>query len=239
MRSLCAVWLANVSDWRDGIAALEQLLAPAEHARAAQFRFAEDGTRFVLGRGLLRLGVRRYAPEFADALELHYSARGRPLLPAETGLDFSISHTRDRVAIAFAHGAHIGVDLEYQQAELDVDELADRIFSAEDLAAFHALSTNARRAAFFRAWTRKEAYLKAIGEGIATGLKDVTVALNDVAVTTLTDRRDPEGSSVWRLHVLDAGPEYAGCIAWDDPHRSVEVLAAAWKTGELDLARAP
>jgi 4'-phosphopantetheinyl transferase len=235
MASLCTVWLANLGDWREVIAALEPLLDPTEHERAGRFRFEDDRARYVIGRVLLRLGVQRYAPEFTAPLQLRYSGLGRPLLPPEAGLDFSISHTRDWVAIAFAQGARIGVDLEYTGTQVDVAELAERIFSDDDLSAFTALPAADRSAAFFRAWTRKEAYLKAIGEGIATGLKDVAAPFDDATVTMLMDRRDLEGSPAWRLHRLDAGPEYAGCVACDDPERTVQVLAAAWRDGGLQL----
>jgi 4'-phosphopantetheinyl transferase len=227
------VWLAQLPQLRDSLPALEALLDDRERERAAKFRFAEDRARFVAGRGLLRHGLRHYAPQVP--VELVYSSLGRPMLPGgHEALQFSISHTRDLVALAFANGAQVGIDLEYMQAAVDQLELAERIMSEDDFRAFALLPHGERKAAFYRVWTRKEAYLKARGEGIATGLRDVSVSFTAEATASLTDGRDA-GSTGWRLHALSLPEGYAGCVACDAAKRPVLCFSAWPENGNVRL----
>src|SRR5271156_6556350 len=99
--SAIVVWLAHAPDLQDELAGLEALLDARERERAERFRFPEDRARFVVGRGLLRHGLRRYAPKVPATIEMAYSSLGRPLVPAEYEAPrFSISHTRGLGALA-------------------------------------------------------------------------------------------------------------------------------------------
>ncbi len=229
------VWIARLPELREELPALEALLDAGERNRAAQFRFADDRGRFIVGRGLLRLGLRRYAPEVPAALEIAYSSLGRPLIPGDYDAPrFSISHTHDLVALAFASGAQAGVDLEFMKPPVDLLELAERILSEEDFQAFLAFPHVERQLAFYRAWTRKEAYLKARGEGIGTGLQDVSVSFGAEAITQVTDRRDVS-MTTWRLHTLPVPQEYLGCVACDEVERPVIYFSARVEKGEVVL----
>jgi len=229
------VWLAHLPPLRDSLPALEPLLDAREHERAERFRFAEDRARFVVGRGLLRQALRRYAPQVPATVELTYSLLGRPLLPPNLDApNFSISHTHDLVALAFTDRAQVGVDLEHVDAKHDALALAERIMSEDDLPAFTALPDGEKAAAFYRAWTRKEAYLKALGEGITSGLREVSVPLAEEAISQLADRRD--GSSAkWRLHALPVPADYAGCVACDEAKRPVRCFSVQMENGEVRL----
>jgi len=219
------VWIARVPDFRDELPALEALLDAHERERAGRFRFPEDRARFVVGRGLLRHGLRRYAPQIPATLEIAYSNLGRPFVPVEYEAPrFSISHTRDLVALAFAADAQIGVDLEFMQPPVDLLDLAERILSEEDFRTFQTFPPVDRQLAFFHAWTRKEAYLKARGEGIGTGLQDVSVSFTKETTSGLTDRRDASSAS-WRLHTLPVPDDYMGCVACDEGERPVVSFA--------------
>jgi 4'-phosphopantetheinyl transferase len=217
--SAVVVWIAQLSRLGDSLAACESLLDAQERERAARFRFPEDRARFVAGRGLLRHGLRRYAPHLPSAIELAYTGLGRPILPGgEQALHFSISHTHDLVALAFTKDARIGIDLEYMKAAVDPLELAERILSADDFHTFQKFSHAERPAVFYRAWTRKEAYLKALGEGIGTGLREVSVSLGPEIVSPVTDTRDA-GASRWQLYLLPMPEDYMGALACDDAER--------------------
>ncbi len=229
------VWIARVPELRESLPALEALLDAGEVERAGRFRFPEDRARFIVGRGLLRHGLRRYAPQVPATLEITYSNLGRPLVPSEYDAPrFSISHTRDLVALAFAHGAQAGIDLEFMKPPVDLLELAERILSEEDFRTFQAFPHVERQLAFYRAWTRKEAYLKARGEGISTGLQEVSVPFSAEATTPLTDRRDTTATT-WRLHTLPLPDDYMGCVACDEVARPVACFSVRMETGEVRL----
>jgi len=229
------VWIARIPQLREDLPALEALLDAGERERATRFRFPEDRARFIVGRGLLRHGLRRYAPQIPATIEIAYSNLGRPFIPAQHEAPrFSISHTRDLVALAFADGAQIGVDLEFVHLPVDLIDLAERILSEDDFRTFQTFPHVDRLLAFFRAWTRKEAYLKARGEGIGTGLQEVSVSFAAEAISRMTDRRDAS-SAAWRLHTLPVPADYMGCVACDETARPVGSFAVRMEQGEVRL----
>jgi 4'-phosphopantetheinyl transferase len=230
------VWIAPLAALHDSLDAFAARLDSREIERAGRFHFPEDRARFVAGRGLLRLGLRRFAPHLPGSIELAYTGLGRPVLPeGQSGPHFSISHTHDLVAVAFTNEARVGIDIEYLQPALDVLELGERIFSADDFRAFQTLPPDERRAAFYRAWTRKEAYLKALGEGIATSLQQITVSFGADDVSGLTDTRDA-AAAAWRLYGLPIPDGYAGALACDDAGRMPHWRHLQLRTGDIVAA---
>jgi 4'-phosphopantetheinyl transferase len=216
------VWIAQVSKARDSLVFLEPCLDNRDRERAARFRFPEDRARFVLGRGLLRKCLGHYLQQTPETIELATTDRGRPVLPHDETVQFSISHTHDLAAIALTAGARIGIDLEYVQPRLNLPELAKRIFSEEDLQTFQALPGHEASAAFFRAWTRKEAYLKARSEGIAEGLRQISVSFGPEETGSIEDARDESAARTWRLLTLPVPADYMGSLACDDAGKQLE-----------------
>jgi len=227
------VWITRVSTALDSLTFLEPCLDLHDRERAARFRFPEDRARFVLGRGLLRKCLGGYLQQTPGMIELAYTDRGRPVFPQDETLQFSISHTHDLVAIALTAHARVGIDLEYVQPDLDPLELAARIFSEKDLRTFQALPRHETLAAFFRAWTRKEAYLKARGEGIAEGLQLVSVSFAPEETTSLTDAREESRAQAWRLHALPVPADYLGTVACDDSTKRLECNLVRLDKGEI------
>jgi 4'-phosphopantetheinyl transferase len=216
------VWIARVAQAPDSLIFLGPCLDDRDRERAARFRFPEDRARFVLGRGLLRKCLGHYLEQTPETIGLAYTDRGRPILPHDETVQFSISHTHDLVAIALTAHARIGIDLEYVQPHLDLPELAKRIFSEEDIQSFQALPESEAPAAFLRAWTRKEAYLKARGEGIAEGLRQVSVSLGPEIIGSVIDARDEAAAQNWRLFALPIPADYTGSLACDDLNKQLE-----------------
>ena len=146
------------------------LLDEDEGERAARFRSAEARDRFVSGRALLKtvLGVRLGRP--ARAVRLRIEPSGRPVLvDPEARVHFSVSHSGDRVVLAFAD-REVGVDIERLRALPDALDLARRFFDASEATALESEPVERRSDAFLALWTRKEALLKARGLGLADGL---------------------------------------------------------------------
>ncbi len=233
------VWMAHVSAARESLPFLEPCLDSHDLERAARFRMPEDRARFVLGRGLLRNFLGRYFQQTPESIELAYTARGRPILPQEETVQFSISHTHDLVAVALTAQAKVGIDLEHRHAAVDPDELAARIFSEKDLQAFQALAPHERLTAFLRAWTGKEAYLKARGEGIAEGLPEVSVSFRPEEAPFLADTRDESAARTWRLHPLPVPADYIGSLACEDANKLLECHWVHLDKGDVILNPAP
>jgi 4'-phosphopantetheinyl transferase len=159
---------------------LFEILSAEETARSKQFVFARDRRRFVVARGVLRVLLARYTNTNPADLSICRTANGKPFAAGDAMPQFSVSHSDQIALIAFAHG-QIGVDVERVREMPDLIGIARRFFSAGELEQVHALPEESRRQAFFALWTRKEAYLKATGEGIA--------ALDSLSVSFTSDLR--------------------------------------------------
>jgi len=226
------VRIAHLSEAKDSLAALEIYLDDRERERAARFRFPADRGRFVLGRALVRKSLGHYLAQAPETIELAYTDLGRPFFPHDDKIHFSISHTHDLVAVALTAGARIGIDLEAIQRHLDLFELAERIFSPADLEKFQALPSGEKLAAFYRAWTRKEAYLKARSEGIADGLQQISVSLGPEEKLSIEDSRTRVAEN-WHLVTLPVPATYAGALACDDTGRPLEGSFVRFDRGEM------
>jgi 4'-phosphopantetheinyl transferase len=218
------VWIAQVSQATDSLPFLEPCLDLRERERAARFRFPEDRARFVLGRVLLRHVLGHLLGQKPETIELATTELGRPVLAQDDTLQFSISHSHDLVALALTANARVGIDLEWLHPPEDLPELARHIFSDDDLATFQALPASEVTTAFFRAWTRKEAYLKARGEGIAEGLRQISVSFGAEESGSVIDAREKSGAKAWRLLALPLPADYLGTVACDQPDRQMKCV---------------
>jgi 4'-phosphopantetheinyl transferase len=178
-------------------------------------------------RSLLDALLMRYA-NLDHAPTIERTERGKPFAPDLPNLDFNLSHARDRVALAFARGQPLGIDIEHADRRLKVDELARRFFAAGEADALAALPAGRRDAAFLRLWTSKEAILKALGAGLSFGLDRVAFALDaDGAPTALSSLADEAGAAdEWRLVRIDPAADTFGALAWRGPDRIVRTFAA-------------
>jgi 4'-phosphopantetheinyl transferase len=226
------VWVAHISQAQDSLHFLDPFLDAHDRERVARFRFPADKARFVLGRAMLRKCLGHFLEQAPESVELAYTEKGRPVLPHDERIQFSISHTQDLVAVALTDGASIGIDLEAVSPHLDLFELAERVFSAEDLATFQAHPAHEKLAAFYRAWTRKEAYLKARGEGIAEGLQQICVSMAPQEVLSVQDKRHDCETKRWHLVSLPLPGGYAGTVACDDMTRNLEGTYVTFLDGE-------
>ncbi len=168
-----------------------RLLSRDEQERMARFRFETDRDNFLFYRSMLRILLASYLGTPPAELCFAYSAHGKPSLAALSGhLEFNLSHSHGIVLFAFSRGRRVGVDVEYLRRDLNVQEIAGRFFSAAEN---HALMQRSdMHDAFFHCWTRKEAFVKARGEGLSCPLDsfDVSVAPEEEEVS-LTTRPDP------------------------------------------------
>jgi 4'-phosphopantetheinyl transferase len=227
------VWIAQLSQTQDSLGFLEPCLDAKDRERAVRFKFADDRARFVLGRGLLRKCLGHYLEQTPETIELGYSDLGRPILAHDETIQFNISHSNDLIALAVTANAKVGIDVERVERHPDLLELAARIFSEHDLQAFQALPANEALAVFYRVWTRKEAYLKARGEGITEGLPLISASFGPEKTSTITDTRDANAAQTWRVVDLFVPNDYMGCLACDDASRPLDCRFVHLDKGEI------
>lgn len=194
---------------------LEPLLAADERDRAARFHFPRDRRRYVIGRGWLRVLLGEYLAIPPTAICLEASPLGKPCLAGEPGSDlrFNVAHSADVALIAVTRGREIGVDVEGERPDVRWPDLAERFFAPVETAAIQALPEPERRAAFFRCWTRKEAYLKALGLGLHVNLDGFAVTVADESAALLHTSHDPAQSGRWSLRGLNLSPGFAAAVA--------------------------
>lgn len=192
---------------------LAQFLAPDELERAARFHFAHDRQEYVVGRGLLRWLHGRYRHILPTDIRFTYNDYGKPSVAQDDGWQFNISHSHGKILIGFCRSAEIGVDIEQIRLPDHADELARRFFSAAEAAAFALARPEQRAEAFFNCWTRKEAYIKAIGEGLSCPLSDFDVALLPEEPARLQRiRGDERLAAGWTMWSLTPFPGYRGAV---------------------------
>jgi 4'-phosphopantetheinyl transferase len=211
------VWRASLDPPARHVERLIPVLSDAEHVRARQFYFERDRMRFIAGRGLLRVILGRYLAISPDRLQLYYSGKGKPALAgsqARQGIEFSVSHSRGLILYAVTCNRRIGIDMERVRTIPNTDHIAARIFSPREYAVFRALPREQRQAAFFCGWTRKEAYLKACGEGLSRELDRIDLSLAPFEPPRrLRIQGDPQASSRWSLQELAPAPGYVAALA--------------------------
>ena len=200
-------------------------LSAADHERAERFKRPEDRLRFMLGRALLSTLLRQAGVTEALPLQLTLSEHGKPHLPAAPAVHFSITHAGGIVAVALTLGARVGVDVEEIDRPVDFIPLAERIFNAPDLTRFRTVTEADQPRAFFRAWTGKEAVLKAKGVGLFGGIQEIAVPLDDRPATLPA----ADGETSWRLHPLQFPAGYVGCAACDDTAREIRQHEFTWQ----------
>ncbi|HXW54912.1 MAG TPA: 4'-phosphopantetheinyl transferase superfamily protein [Candidatus Cybelea sp.] len=202
------IWRAQLSVAPAVLARLAAHLDQTERARAGRFVFERDANRFVVARGILRELVARYLERSPAELEFEYGPRGKPVLRAGAGLCFNVSHSHEMAAYAFARDRQLGIDIELIRADFAGQEIAERYFSRSEVAELTALPGPARAQAFFLCWTRKEAYIKALGEGFEIPLKSFSVSLTPGG----PDELRSADASRWELDSFEPAPGYAGAL---------------------------
>jgi 4'-phosphopantetheinyl transferase len=204
---------------------LDATLDSSEHTRAARFYFEHDRRHYVAARGLLRHLLGSALDQPASGLVFGYGPHGKPALSApsrdERTLCFNLSHSGGWAMFALSSDREVGIDLE-SAARLDRDakglaDLAGRVLSGRELEFWQALPDAAsRERAFLRAWTRKEAFAKANGEGLFEHLIRTEVALDAAAPKpslTLSTAQKGDLSRHWILHDLPAPDGFAAALA--------------------------
>ena len=211
------IWRASLDQpaWR--IQKLAQMLTEDEYKRAERFHFEQHRQRFIAGRGILRTILSCYLGIEPSLLQFCYGHRGKPALAAidaDKALRFNLSHSEGLAMYAIARDREIGIDLEYIRCVPDAEQIAARFFSCRENAVFRALPPEQKQAAFFNCWTRKEAYIKAIGDGLAFSLDQFDVSLSPGEPARLLGIKGSSAAAAhWSLQELTPAPGYVAALA--------------------------
>ena len=210
------MWRIDLEQRQEVLERFRETLEAHELERAGRFHFEKHRRHFVVARGFLRCVVARYLETRPEVLRFSFGPYGKPALAGEQSLRFNLSHSHEVALLAVASSVELGVDVEHVRADFASEDIARRFFSRAEVETFDALPKKEQVAAFFRCWTRKEAYIKAIGKGLSQPLDgfDVTLAPEEPAALLHADEDD---ASRWSLSDIDVGAGYAGALAVERP----------------------
>src|SRR5579863_6116720 len=210
------VWRASLDLPPAQIDSFLQTLAPDEQSRADRFYFRGDRERFIAAHGILRSILGLYLNSAPKCLSYCYGSHGKPALadqPRHDAIRFNLSHSCAIALYAVARRHEVGIDVESIR-DLEVAQIAQRFFSRRETATLSALPTDLRKHAFFLCWTRKEAYIKARGEGLSLPLDQFDVSLiPGEPAALLATRPDSSEALRWDLRELAVAPGYVGALA--------------------------
>ena len=208
------VWRASLTVSETRLADFDAILAEDERARAARFRNPLHGAHYTVGRGVLRMLLGRYLRRQPPDIHFAYSEYGKPFIQGGAALRFNLSHSQELALYAFTLQREIGIDIEYLRAVSSRDQIAEQFFSPNEIKVLRGLPAAQQDTGFFNCWTRKEAYIKAHGEGLSLPLHqfDVTLAPGDPAVL-LETRVALDRADRWTLQALLPGGNYVAALA--------------------------
>ncbi len=211
------VWRASLEQATERVQQLSQWLSPDERERAVRFHFERDRRRFIVCRGVLRMIFSRYLGIEPDQVQFRYRLHGKPDLSERLGdgtLQFNLAHSNELAIYAFTYNREVGIDLEYIHPVPDAEQVALRFFSAGENATLQRLDKSQRLEGFFNCWTRKEAWVKALGDGLTQPLEQFDVSLvPGEPARLLRVARSPKQVTGWSLRSLAPAHGYVGALA--------------------------
>jgi 4'-phosphopantetheinyl transferase len=211
------IWRGWLDQPRRRVDQLAQSLSADERMRADRFRFETDRVRFIIARGMLRLILGQYLDTEPGRVQLCYGSHGKPHLRDGTNqplIRFSVAHSHQMAAYGFTCAREIGVDLEYARPMPRMQQAASAFMSARELALLSALPIDQQQQAFYLCWTRKEAYVKARGVGLAQPLQRLDMSMTPgEPARLLSVEAKPYETWRWALQSFTPAPGYVAALA--------------------------
>lgn len=188
------VWRASLSTDKTTLRSLEATLADQERERARRFIFERDRDRHVAARGILRDLLGKYLRRAPESVEFVYGPFGKPDIASAASrpeIRFNLSHSHGLVVVAIGRKREVGIDVELIRPDFASEAIAKRYFSAKESDELSKLPAEVRTEGFFLCWTRKEAYIKAKGDGLQIPLDSFDVSLTPGRPATLSSVDEP------------------------------------------------
>ncbi len=203
---------------------LFSVLHKEEQQRAERFHFERDRRAYVAVRGHVRFLLSRYLKRPPSDFMFSYNSYGKPFLKHES-IRFNVSHSKERGLIAIDPSMEIGVDIEWMRPDFGGLKIAKRFFSETEIKELESLSAEERQKGFFNGWSRKEAYIKARGKGLAIPLSKFSVRLSPHAeCALLSTEHDPEAIHRFKLSAIQIDPHYAAAVVTDINRKGIKLF---------------
>ena len=226
------VWLLKVTDYSSK--KLWPFLNKTEKQRAHGFTFAEHREKFIITHGILRLLLSKYLLQDPKTIKFTHNKQGKPTI-TKNELEFNISHSGDLALFAFAKNISLGVDVEAIKPKIEYEDIAKRFFSPTEYEQLLRVPTKIRKTAFFNCWTRKEAFIKAVGEGLSFPLSDFEVNIQETksSQSQLLKIHQTYNAKDWSILSLNILGKYTAAIAFNAKVNDIKIHN--WKVGAKTL----
>lgn len=237
------IWHGSIEFGSDEIRSFSEILCEEERQRAQRFHFDKHRNRYVASRAMLRMLIAGQIGLKPAAVQFQYTKYGKPYLargvdpPASpvADLHFNVSHSEGYAAFVLAGGRKVGVDVERIRNDFNVMDLAERFFSASEKEALRRIPEASAAEAFFRCWTRKESYIKAIGEGLSHPLDQFDVSLEPDPENALVGTRpNANVSELWMIQPFATEAGFVGAVAVERMNRQGKMYRSGEKLEATD-----
>jgi 4'-phosphopantetheinyl transferase len=231
------VWAVWLSAPTPGSCAFRALISSEEILRADRFVFEHLRVSYEVSHGVLRVLLAQYLKCSPRELVFTFGRRGKPTLCGDSQLRFNMSHSGGLAVYAFTFGCEIGVDIEEVRDMCGFEQIAERYFCRAEASQLLSITGEEQREdAFFRCWTRKESYIKAIGDGLCVPLDQFQVTLlPDAPARFVHIGHDTSSASTWTLQHLEPVPGYVGALAYHADARNIVLRPPQHAQDILDL----
>lgn len=210
------VWQASLAN-DSNLADFEALLSEDELIRAERFYFQKDRNRYVLARGILRRLLAKYLAIEPETIVFEYGPQGKPSIKPDQNLlnlQFNLSHSHNMACYGITIDSPLGIDVEYHKPDLAFIDIAKRFFSTAEIEQLKQNPSELQQQIFYTLWTCKEAFIKALGQGLFLALDKFTVDLAAMCIIPAAENREMTG---WKVRSLALQSGYSAAIALREP----------------------
>lgn len=229
------LWLVSIAAMEAQLDDLCSLLSEEEINQAERFHFEKDQKRYVVARGMLRKILSQYCQFEPEAHQFGYNQYGKPYLTDNDWLRFNVSHSGDKILYGFTQNRELGVDIEYVKPFENAHQIVERFFSDHEKNQFRSVPDHMKNRAFLNCWTRKEAYIKALGKGMSLPLDEFSVYfMPDEPACLLETKHDIREKDRWTLQEIKVGEGYVAAVTVEG--RNLD-FKTQWGLNNIDYNR--
>lgn len=226
------LWLVSVTAMEERLDDFYRLLSKDESAKVGRFHFVKDQKQYIVARGVLRIILSHYCLIEPEVHQFGYNQYGKPFLIDNDWLRFNISHSGDRVLFGFSLNLELGVDIEYDKPFESAHEIVERFFSTQEKTQFRSLPDHMKNLSFLKCWTRKEAYIKALGMGMSLPLDAFSVSfIPGKPACLLETGHDMQAKDRWTIKEVNVGNGYVAAVSVEGRNHQFKEL---WGDDNVD-----